>query len=300
MPRLLEVADDRAITLEECAEGLAAAGFEPRDEGSLIEAAGWLRRLGNHRTFLGDILLGELKSRHHEAPVRSSYGPQVLLVTPVRNQCFLRANVWPAEDDPMLRASGAAAFAYGLAHDHNFDFLTLGYFGPGYWSDYYEYDYAEVCGYAGEAVPSLRFVGRERLAENRLLHYRAHRDVHSQIAPDSLSVSLNVMHCCGAQSWFDQYAFDLEQRRIARIVNGTSSEAFLRIAVAAGGAEALDLAHCFAGRHPSERMRLCAFEALAAAAPDPRARDRLWRRAEISGSRLVAREARMRRAALAR
>jgi hypothetical protein len=35
-----------------------------------------------------------------------------------------------------MRASGAAAFVYGLPHDHNFDFLTLGYFGPGYWSDY--------------------------------------------------------------------------------------------------------------------------------------------------------------------
>jgi hypothetical protein len=45
-------------------------------------------------------------------------------------------------------------------------------------------------------------------------------------------------------------------------------------------------------------MRLTAWSALAGAAPDTAARDDVWREAEGAGSRLVALEARQRRAVL--
>jgi hypothetical protein len=298
MPRAIACEDAAIASLDECSDALAASDFDPQDEDSLLHAARWLRRLGNDRTFLGDLLAAELAERHREEPQRSGYGPQVLLVTPVRGHCFIRANIWPAADDPVVAASRASAFAYGMAHDHNFDFLTLGYFGPGYWSDYYEYDYADVAGWSGEPAGGLRFVERSRLAEGKLLHYRAHRDVHAQIAPDALSVSLNVMHCRQGQEWLDQYAFDFGRGEIARIVNHAPSEAFVRIAVALGGDAARDLAWRFSRGHPSDRMRLCAFDALAGQCADDGERDALWRAAEASGSRLVAGEARCRRAAL--
>ena len=41
----------------------------------------------------------------------------------------------------MFKASGISPFFYHVPHDHNFSFLTVGYLGPGYWSEYYEYDY---------------------------------------------------------------------------------------------------------------------------------------------------------------
>ncbi|MET0588578.1 MAG: hypothetical protein ABWZ75_08650 [Novosphingobium sp.] len=126
--------------------------------------------------------------------------------------------------------------------------------------------------------------------------YRAHRDVHRQLPPDALAVSLNIMHTSGAQAWLDQYSFDLEQRRVGRIVSNGSSEAFMRIAVGLGGDDALDLARRFGQRHPSNRMRLAAWSALAGAAPKSADRDAVWREAETSGSRLVSAEARMRRA----
>ena len=199
----------------------------------------------------------------------------------------------------MMRASGASSFVYGLPHDHNFNFLTLGYFGSGYWSDYYEYDFGEVAGCRGEEVPSLRFIERSALDLGKMLLYRAHLDVHAQLPANDLSVSLNIMHASGAQGWLDQYRFDLDQGRIKAIVSGGSSEAFLRIAVGLGSAEALDLAHRFANRHPSDRMRLCAWDALAAGTEDLAARDALWREAEEAGSRLVTMESRSRRAELA-
>ncbi len=299
MPRVIELADDRVASLDEACDGLAAIGVDFDDAERLDNAALWLRRLGNDKQFLGDVLVTELARRHREDVLDSSYGPQVVMLAPPNGNFFIRANLWPSTDEHMLRASGGTSFVYGLPHDHNFSFLTLGYFGPGYWSDYYEYDYGAVTGYAGEAVPSLRFIERSRLEEGKLMLYRAHHDVHAQLPADALSVSLNIMHTTGAQGWLDQYRFDLDQRRIGAIVSGGPSEAFMRIAVGLGGQEAFDLADRFAHGHPSDRMRLACWDALAGAADDVAARDALWRRAEQAGSRLVAKEATARRSELA-
>jgi hypothetical protein len=298
MPNLIELADERIATLAEASEGIAAVGVDFDDPERLDNSARWLRRLGNNKQFLGDVLIAELARRHDDDVLDTAYGPQVVMLVPPNGNFFIRANLWPSVDEHMLRASGGTSFVYGLPHDHNFSFLTLGYFGPGYWSDYYEYDFAEVIGHAGEAVPSLRFVERRRLAEGQLMLYRAHRDVHAQYPADALSVSLNVMHTSGAQGWLDQYRFDLEQGRIGAIVSGGPSEAFIRIAVGLGGANAIDLANRFAHHHPSDRMRLACWDALASTCADSAARDQLWRQAEEAGSRLVAMEARARRAEL--
>jgi hypothetical protein len=294
----MEIADERQATLAETVDALAGCGFDPADEDSLAHAALWLRRLGNDRTFLGDLLIRELAQRHREDPAHSAYGPQVIMLAPPSGSFFMRANIWPSLDEHMVRASGGDAFVLGLPHDHNFSFLTLGYFGPGYWSDYYEYDYEAVTGYAGEAVPSLRFVERSRLEQGKIMLYRAHCDVHAQGAADSLSVSLNIMHISGAQGWMDQYRFDLERRAVGAIISPGPSEALLKVAVGLGGDEAVDLAHRFAASHPSDRLRLAAWDALASLETDLAARDALWRAAEEAGSRLVAMEARARRAEL--
>lgn len=299
MPRVIEIADEAAIGLGECIEALSERGFAPDDEDSLIHAASQLRRLGNDRCFLGDLLVEQLARRHREENDRNSYGPQVIMLAPPGGSSFfMRANIWPSEDEHVIRASGAESFVYGLPHDHNFDFLTLGYFGPGYWSDYYEFDYEDTVGWKGEPV-DLRFIERARLDEGKIMHYRAHRDVHTQSPADALSVSINILHAGGAQGWLDQYSFDVENRAIGRILSNGSSEAFIRIAVGLGCEEAQDLAESFARSHPSDRMRLAAWGALASIAEDEAARDNLWRVAEGSGSRLVAAEARNRREALA-
>jgi hypothetical protein len=298
MPRVIDLADDQVATLAEACEAIDAAGFNPGDEDSLHHTALWLRRLGNNRSFLGDLLIEQLALRHREDLGGSGYSPQVVVLSQPHRDFYLRANIWPSADEHMVRASGTSAFAIGLPHDHNFNFLTLGYFGPGYWSDYYEYDYGEVVGWTGERVPSLRFVERARLEPGKLMLYRAHVDVHTQLPADALSVSLNVMHCHGAQGWLDQYRFDTENGTIAALMGPPPSEAFLRIAVGLGGAEALDLAERFAHHHPSDRMRLAAWDALASLEAEVGARDALWARAEVSGSRLVEAEAKARRAEL--
>lgn len=294
MPRVIECADDAACELGDCLAAMQADGFRPQEEDSLMSAARWLRKLGNNREFLADVMLEELKDAAHGGEDASAYGAQVITLSPLGHDFFIRANFWPSRDEYAFRASGQAAFSYELPHDHNFDFLTVGYFGPGYASDYYEFDYEAVDGIVGEKA-HLRFTERSTLDPGKLMHYRAHRDVHSQLPPESLSVSLNIMHSGGAQGWLDQYRFDTEKDEISGVISAGGSEIFLRVAVGLENPEALDLAENFARSHVSERMRLVALEAQAGICSSAE-RDDLWRRAELSGSRLVAGEATRRRA----
>ncbi len=299
MPRVIAVEDETVASLAEVCAALEASGFRPGDDGSVNHAALQLRRLGNDKSFLGDLLIAELAARHREDDGENSYGPQVIMLKPPgEGDFFIRANIWPSDDEHTVRASGGRAFVYSLAHDHNFSFLTLGYFGPGYWSNYYEFDYEHVAGSRGEPV-DLRFVERSRLEEGKIQLYRAHFDVHEQLPPESLSVSINIMHSAAAQGWFDQYSFDVENRRIGRIISNGSNEAFLRIAVGLGSEAARDLAWRFGRNHPSDSLRLAAWTALAAVETGKESRDGIWRQAEAAGNRLVAAEARLRRRELA-
>src|SRR3546814_11700364 len=100
--------------------------------------------------------------------------------------------MWPAAGDAAYAASGPQAFAYGLPHDHNFHFLTTGYWGPGYVSDYYDYDPESIDGRHGEPM-TLNFVERSQLSEGRLMLHRAHRDIHNPLPPDRLSYRLHIM-----------------------------------------------------------------------------------------------------------
>ena len=259
MPRELKPDNPGALSLDECLARIDAMGFDPQDESSLINAARALAGLAANRTFLGDLLIDQLAGTMPEAA--TAYGPQAIMLAPPRNGYFIRANIWPAPGDPAYQASGAASFVYGMPHDHNFDFLTVGYFGPGYVSDYWEYNYASMRGEEGEAV-DLRFVERSALGEGRVLHYRAHRDVHCQHPPESLSVSLNICAANPAQGWFDQYRFDTDAGRIAGVLNPSANAVMLRLGAAVGSEDARRLAREFASAHPSVAMRREASELL--------------------------------------
>lgn len=297
MPRVISPVEYTSCSLGDCLAALDASGFDPREEESLLHAASWLGRLNANRDFLAEVMLAELKDTSGSQEEASAYGAQVVMLSPLGGEYFMRANFWPSRDEHSFRASGQNAFSYELPHDHNFDFLTVGYFGPGYASDYYEFDYDSVEGIVGEKA-NLRFIERSTLEPGKLMHYRAHRDVHSQLPPESLSVSVNIMHAGGAQGWLDQYRFDVERDTISGVISAGGSEIFLRVAVGLDHPEAHDLADHFARNHVSDRMRLVALEAKAGVL-DLAARDELWRLAERNGSRLIAGEATRRRAMLA-
>ena len=80
MPCYLDIADDAAISLAEASETLATSGFKPREAESVEAAALVLRRLGNNRDFLGDIILDELKARNDDTTDENAYGPQAIML----------------------------------------------------------------------------------------------------------------------------------------------------------------------------------------------------------------------------
>lgn len=299
MARLTAANDPTPATLEEACEALRVWGFDPAEEESVAHAAHWLARLGNNREFLGDVLIDFLTRRNEagSAAFDAAEPNRIVLAEAGRGSFSLSASIWPGLDDPILQDSGPEAFAYGLAHDHNHDFLVLGYFGPGLEFEDHEYDYGAVAGWPGEPV-ALTSLGRSVLEPGQLAHYRAHRDIHRVHAPRSLSVTMTLAHENAATGWMDHYLFDLDRSRIAHVLGHGPSEAFLRIAVALGGEEAMDLAERFGRHHPSDRMRLTAWRALAGNAGTREAQDALWRRAEGSGSRVVAAAAAARRVGL--
>ncbi|NIJ65486.1 hypothetical protein FHR20_002448 [Sphingomonas leidyi] len=264
MPRLIDPGQGGAIELVELVETLDAYPVDARDEDAFASWGPLLARLGRNSDFLADLAIAELKTRCAAQHAGNGYGAQVFLLRPPNGRYVLRANFWPARADSATRRSGPAAFFYDLPHDHNFHFLTYGYLGPGYWSDYYEYDAAPLTGLPGEHA-GLRFVERARLEPGRLMLYRMRRDVHVQLPPDSMSVSLNILAADPAQPWLDQYRFDIGRGTIAEGLTVTAAEALVAIAVHVGNG--LDLAEHFALRHPCARMRVTALDALVSALP---------------------------------
>jgi hypothetical protein len=290
MPVILDPGVGDAIELDELAELLDATPFDVRDDASFASVAPLLARLGRNRRFLTDLAIDELKTRFSRQEEFSTYGAQVLMLRPANGRYVLRANFWPARDDAVVRASGTAPFFYDLPHDHNFPFLTYGYLGPGYWSDYYEFDGP------GDALPGdaahLRFVERSRLEPDKLMLYRAHRDVHVQLPPDAFSVSLNILGYDRAQPWRSQYRFDVASDTVAAALTTTPSEALATLAAQFGGGNGLDLVHSLLHRHPSARMRRTALDALAATEEGAEGRERVYEAA--LGDAQVGRHARRR------
>lgn len=264
MPRLIDPPGGPVLDLEEVAARLEESGVDLADEASVARCAGLLAGLQRNRDFLTDRVIAELKASYADQLEANRYSAQVFLLHRSARGFYLRANLWPAATDAAYAASGPATFAYGLPHDHNFHFLTTGYWGPGYVSDYYEYDADSVDGRLGESL-SLRFVERSQLGEGRMMLYRAHRDIHSQLPPESLSISLNIMDEGEHVPWRDQYIVDLEHGTIARRPTLTPAEMLLRCAVHLTD-NGKDIAEHFAGAHPVPRVRANAIAALAAVA----------------------------------
>jgi hypothetical protein len=274
MPLVIDAQTDRKMALEELVD-LLEREFDPDDEEGMAAFGMPLRRLANDHRFLGDLVIEELKRHCSSQSERNHYSSQVILLHGQSKKFLIRANFWPAQQDSVMVNSGSDPFFYGLPHDHNFSFLTVGYLGPGYWSDYYECDGNASLGFPGEKV-DLRFVERSRLSQGKVMLYRRHRDVHSQLPPDSLSVSINILAISPTSEFRDQYRFDTGRSEIGGIINASGLETLVRLSAHYGGGNGADLVDTFARTHPSERIRFAAYRARAEATPDCTARAAIY------------------------
>jgi len=286
MPRVIATDDDVSIELGDLVQALNDEAFDPADEDSFAAAGPLLKRLANNRRFLGQIAVAELKDRCSRQSLENRYSSQVIMLHRASEKYFIRANFWPSERDSVFKTSGTSPFFYHVPHDHNFSFLTVGYLGPGYWSEYYEYEHGEAIGLPGEKV-DLKFIEKSRLEPGKVMLYRAHRDVHNQLPADEMSVSINIMHADPCLPFLDQYRFDVKKCEIAGILNRTSTEALLALAANRGG-NGLDLVEGLAAAHPCERIRFAALRELAGAEAGVDAGLAVLARGADSPSRFVA------------
>lgn len=287
MPRVIPADTEERIELGELIELLETGGFDARDEENFASFGPALKKLANNRTFLTDIVIQELKDRCEDQLRGNQYSSQVIIL-PTRSRKFMmRANFWPGLNDSVVHNSGINPFFYGVPHDHNFSFLTVGYLGPGYWSEYYEYDYEQVTGYTGEKV-DLKFIEKSRLELGKVMLYRTHKDVHNQLPADEMSISLNILETDDSIAFRDQYRFDLEQKTVDGILTLTPLDPLLAISAHFGGDNGRDLLDNFAARHPSDRMRFKALQARAGAAATLDERIALYEAAARSHNRYVA------------
>jgi hypothetical protein len=267
MPRVIPTSTEDPISLAELVDRLETGPFDPRDEDNFASWGEQLKALANNRTFLAELMIAELKERCADQLSNNQYSAQVIMLHSKGGKYIVRANFWPALKDSVIRHSGTDPFFYGVPHDHNFSFLTVGYWGPGYWSDYYEYDYGQVVGFPGEDA-QLRFVEKSKLDCGKVMLYRAHRDVHLQLPADEMSVSINILETSVSSLFRDQYRFDVATGTIDGILTRTSLEPMIALCAHYGGEEGQGLIADFAQSHPSERIRWTALRARASAAPD--------------------------------
>lgn len=251
------------IELDEFIE-FAEANVEMRDQESLKAAAPMMKSLSNNKVFLADKINGELEKLVNFQE-DNSYGAQVLMLGR-KKRFFIRACFWPSVQDNSYKQSGSDAFFYYLPHDHNFNFLSVGYYGPGYKSEYYEYDHDKVIGLTGEKV-DLRYVKTSQLEEGKVMLYRAKEDVHLQIPPESFSVSLNLMEDNIDLPRINQYQFNVKDKTVNRILNRNSGPVFASIAAELGNENTTQLLHDLSVKTKCPRTKTAIVNALSKKLP---------------------------------
>lgn len=251
---------NHAIELEEFVDHCERY-VDVNDADSILSVAPLLKALSNNR----DMLIKQI-NKYFRDPSKladlNTYSSQSLILEDRKN-FYIRTNTWTRPnaydgDDTWEKT----LYSYNYAHNHNFSLLTVGYFGPGYYTDIYDFDDANVVGYAGESV-NFEFMERVKLERGKVLFYRRVKDIHVQLPPDDVSVSLNFMPLEKKLGLTEQYSFNLETKTISSLVGSQIAQQvdMLKLAGSIGDDNTLDLILHLAMRHPNHNTRLGALHA---------------------------------------
>ena len=243
--------------------------IDPSDPESLRAAFLPLAQLANDKVFLARRAIDDLEDMCTSQDANNKYSAQAILLLPPGTDnvnYFIRANFWPAESDAVYKSGHPSDFVYGFPHDHNFNFLTIGYYGSGYVSENYECESESVQGYPGESV-RLKFLEKSALGEGQVMLYRAFQDVHNQLPPEEMSISLNICEYSGRSGLSNQYSYDLDAHKVSGIVNPNAAASLMSVAADLCGEEGRDILMRIASGQASDRLR---FAAVKSTTPDDR------------------------------
>lgn len=276
MALTLNIDTSETTSLDEFVE-YVTKNVDSRDDDSLCDAAPMLKALSNNKSFFTDYLNNELQNWEDFQKV-NLYTSQTFAFAS-EGDFMVRANVWvPPSEVPEEQTWTNEMFYYLVPHDHNFSFLTVGFWGSGYETTIYEYDGDRAIGELGEKV-DLRFLENTSLPEGKMMFYRANKDIHSQAHPTEFSISLNLLASPPEQGFKDQYCFDLTSSSISSDVATTNMCRLMlcKLARYVGNGKSANLLESISETHPASRVRAEAYNSLASLEAD--SRERIWLRA---------------------
>lgn len=232
-------------------------------EESLLDCVEDIQKLSNNSEFLLDKLHEELIDLE-KFNTKNNYSSQSNIL--YRNEkFFIRINTWePLSENLKERERQNKLYLYGKAHDHNFSLLTVGYFGSGYETELWEYDYNKVIGYKGEKI-DMNYLERARLSKNKSMIYRMSKDIHTQFEPKDFTISLNLIPISQQTSKNEQFIFDTEKKIILNNTSneGTSRYFILKLASEYGDNSTLKIVEEIASKHEFPFMRIKSYETIA-------------------------------------
>ncbi len=277
----------RLVSLDEFID-YVHTNVDLHDQDSVLAAAPMFQCIANDRELVVRQLNRQVKNQFKSQNVPSA---QVLYLGEGKN-FYLRANIWPSNADIASGRVYQDQFAYNLGHDHNYDFMTVAYHGPGYITDIYEYDFDKLEGRVGEQV-DFRFLEHAHFTKGMVMMYRASKDVHIQFPPEDLSITLNFMVSTQEVRLRDQFFFDMNSKTLLDYpaeLDGSRRISVLKMAAEVGNGDTQQMLHDLSLRHPCRRTRLAAFESLARL--DPVNATQVWESACRDRERLVVHTAR--------
>lgn len=263
MALTLDLSTSECLTLADAIK-CADVGADQCSLDELVENAWILKGLANNKEFLKDLLNDNIR-RALRGQGTLIYTPQSVALGEGRSMMF-RANLWFIPTTDLNRSEfESSLYSYGTPHDHNFNFVTAGYFGSGYKTDIYEYDRESVMGLVGESV-DMRFLESTSLPKGKVMVFRSGRDIHTQAAPDEFSISINMMAKDEDDLSNPQFFFDIQRKTIVSLLDNqlAGKVSLIRFAKYLGDDETLALLDEFTDESFSPFIRAAAYDAMLA------------------------------------
>lgn len=231
MVRAFPRAEKPSIEFDEFLDKMDAMEADFLSEDNFPNTLDLFQRLYANRTFIAQAVNQYLDDLGQQAD--NPYTGQVIMLAN-RKHYLVRAPIWV----PSNSLVNDRMYAYGQAHDHDFDLLTIGYLGNGYRTETYQYDFDATSGEIGEQV-EIKNKEIYRLTEGSAIFLKANQDIHVQYPPEEICMSLNLIQTSNKSN--KQYLFDLEKSEITQHVNSTVVETFKDIAAIVGNDETFQI-----------------------------------------------------------
>lgn len=202
------------IGLEDMRSFLRDMGPLDSDE-KILDCVGPLRQLGANGPRLLRTIAKTFLDRNKQGGEFESVTNSFVLAR--EGGVAVRLNLWrPLRKGSKFDRFNGRIYAYGFPHDHDFDLLTVGAFGPGYTTSIYKYATTSTEIEVGTSVDS-HPLGDFTLEEGAVLFYEQSRDIHIQNPSPSFSASLNLLAAQRVKVRCGQFAFDRDCRQIVGI-----------------------------------------------------------------------------------